>query len=832
MTDATTEPTPSGPVDITKVHLTRPDTGADEKPTDKKDFKTPKGQTPSDIVEVSKAVLQECVRSITGRDDIPPRVGQARLLDDIVLAYAKTYASDQEIGGQVLGEAPTGVGKSLGYLVPAMTAAALLKDRSVVSTEMISLQTQLIDKDAPVVAAAVEKVTGVRTQAALLKGWSNYACTSAAVDAAEQIVGEVAKTGHDKLVALREKVRKHNEKTAPRLADGSLDYAKIPRGVLVTTGDAQKFDLVHWALDEAASLGEKRPDGTGDKNAYEGNMNDTMLWESVSVSSSDCIGAAKCHFADQCLPMKARQKAADADVVVTNHHLLAVQAAKGVPVIIGNKNIGNFAHIVIDEAHGLPSVVRGQGSVEVSSRAIKRVSKSITRVLDDTDPKIEKLVKDGEWLGERLDEELNEWTAKIKRGEDVIRLTANDDPVNDCTQPIDAWIKHASGLLKTAEGSTANVSTHMKIRRAKNALDGLAEAVKLVSEHEPGAARWVETVKPHPKAGDQTPYPSARYTPVNVAPLLRHNLWTVEDIDATEEQAEQHEGDGPPPRLNLTVAALSATLPKGFGPQMGLRAPLEKYESPFDAAYGASILFVPRATDQADIDALRRDFPGQPKFDTSKHTQWAKKHVLDLVEANGGSTLVLAATATAGRVYAEALQAYSRGRWNVLSQWDGPALRKQVADWKADTNAVLVGTKSLFTGIDASGDTCTLVIVDRPARARSNPVDDARVEGIMEATGMDKWAADRLVYVADAGALLEQSAGRLIRSISDSGMVAVLDPRLLKSNKAFAYNHATRTDYLECLHRFETKIADPEKALAWLRAHKAAAGARSVSNAA
>lgn len=785
----------------------------------------PRGQEPKDMSAVSRAVLKECVKTITGRDDVPPRIGQARLLDDLSEAYTTTYLSSGETGGQVLAEAPTGVGKSLAYLAPAFAAMAVMGQRTVISTEMISLQTQIIDKDAPVVAAACEKVTGYRPSVALLKGWGNYACTSATVDAAEAIVGEVHESGHTKIVDLRDKVAAHLATISPkRKADGTLDFSAMLNGLGTVTSstleERERVGLVAWALDEAASLGEKRTDGTGDKNTYPGNMSDSMAWDSVSVSSGDCIGAAKCAFSDQCLPGKAREKAANADVVVTNHHLLAVQAAKAVPVVIGSKNLGKFDHIVIDEAHGLPSIVRNQGSVEVSGRSIKRAAKSIGRVLDDTDPKVAKIIKDGEAIADRVEMELDEWTARIKRGEDVLRLTQGDDPVNDTALLITNWTKNAHMMLKTVAKVTANVGTHMKIQRTRNGLDALDEAVGLVAEHQPGTARWVETVRPHFKAADQNPYPSAKYTPVNVSALLRFNLWTVEDTEAIEAQAEAHEGDGPPPRKSLTVAALSATLPKGFAVQMGLKAPLKKYESPFDDAYGASVLFVPRANDADDVEALRRPFPGKAKFDTAKHTAWATTHVLDLVEANGGSALILAATATAGRVYAEALKTAARGRWNVLSQWDGAALRKQVADWKEDTNAVLIGTKSLMTGVDASGETCTLVIVDRPARARSNPVDDARVEMLMEAAQMDKWAADRLVYVADAGMLLEQAAGRLIRTTSDSGMVAVLDPRLLKTSP-FAYNHATRNDYLETLHRFERKIADPAKAHQWLREHRA-----------
>jgi ATP-dependent DNA helicase DinG len=125
-----------------------------------------------------------------------------------------------------------------------------------------------------------------------------------------------------------------------------------------------------------------------------------------------------------------------------------------------------------------------------------------------------------------------------------------------------------------------------------------------------------------------------------------------------------------------------------------------------------------------------------------------------------------------------------------------------------------------MTGTDAPGQTNTLVICDRVARSAGNPVGDARTAKIQEKLEIDKWAADRFTYVADASLLLEQAAGRLIRSVSDSGMVAVLDPRLLKSSPV-KYPEPTRRIYMEPLEKFGTKISDPAKAREWLVAHRA-----------
>src|SRR5690606_34168378 len=97
--------------------------------------------------------------------------------------------------------------------------------------------------------------------------------------------------------------------------------------------------------------------------------------------------------------------------------------------------------------------------------------------------------------------------------------------------------------------------------------------------------------------------------------------------------------------------------------------------------------------------------------------------------------------------------------------------------------------------------------------------DDARVEALAEALGGDKWAADRLVYVADATLLLEQALGRLIRSVSDSGMAAILDPRLLNAGP-YSYQKPVRNAYAKAYGRFERKTSRLPDALAFLRQRK------------
>jgi ATP-dependent DNA helicase DinG len=510
--------------------------------------------------------------------------------------------------------------------------------------------------------------------------------------------------------------------------------------------------------------------------------------------------------------------------------MLATQAANDVAVVIGSKKLGKFDHIVIDEAHALPGQVRNQGSKEVSGRRVIGLVRALGTLLDTTDKTVAVLVSDGEAIAEQVELELSAILARRTGRETVVKLTEGDDPVRGTGGMLEQWLDRAGVMLGSATRS-ARGDVELKVRRVKGRIESVKADLKAVSDHRVGVARWVEA---DTRSQANRQWAVAQSSPVEIGGMLVGNLWTA-PVPADEEAPEASEdlaveritGTWGEDRYELSVVAVSATLPGGFSRDMGMRAQPGSYPSPFEAAYGASAFFVPRAVSDDDIAALSGPYStrGKPKFDTKAHVNWCKPILEDLVEANGGSALVLAATAQAGREYAVTLRAAARGRWEVLSQWDGNALRHTTAAWREDHHAVLVGTRSLMTGVDAPGDTCSLVVIDRIPRAASNPVDDARVEAIMKRLDTDKWTADRLVYSADAGLLLEQSFGRLIRSMTDSGMVACLDPRLLKVGP-FRYQEATRQVYMKAAGRFERKISELADAVDFLiqrRAKKAAA---------
>lgn len=785
------------------------------------------GHEPSELLN---RVLAAAVQQATGISTALPRPGQLAAAQDI---YA---AMTSEPKGHVAGAAPTGVGKSLSALTTSMLRAALAGERTVIATESIGLQSQYVDKDSPPVIAAIKETTGKVIHVALLKGWSNYGCAASAVETAALVLGQ-------------EPSRLHGQ--GPRKVAELLEAKARPTGLgsasATTMIDRQPLSTIELARAAAWALRQSLGAGTGDRDTYPHQI-DNDVWAAVSITPAECLGAGSCPLFDICRPAAARATAAEADIVITNHAMLGVQAAVNAPIVIGSKKLGHIDHIIIDEAHALPGIVRNMGAKELSGRRIRSVISTLSSCLTDSDPTISRLLSNGHVIAEAVDVELGRFTAESKDQGAVATISEVGDPLEDTGPMLSGWLEEAKAILKDVmDRSGGSIAAIRKNRRATDRLSGLSVDLTAIRVHRDGIARWVERpdnlIRPTPAA--------AKASPVDVAPMLIGSLWNSVDNRACDEDCDMEparldtseidraltkarlelgEDEGataaPENRYALSVTCLSATLPAGFCGDTGLKARTRVYESPFDGAYGDSALFIPRAITPEDVRALSAPnrTGGKPQLDVKAHRGWAMRHIAALVAANDGHALILSATTDAGKFYAAELARIARGRWKVYSQWDGRAVPLVLADWKADSSSIMVGTKRLMTGVDAPGPTCSLVILDRVPRVQGNPVDDARVK-MLTARLANKWLADSAVYAGDAALLLEQSAGRLIRSISDHGMVAVLDPRLLKpAGSAFNYAAASRTVLMAALKRFDRKMSLIEHAEEFLRGSVAAAG--------
>ena len=273
-----------------------------------------------------RAALADAVAAIGGSE----RPGQIQMGEAVAQAVVT--------GEHLLVQAGTGTGKSLAYLVPAALHADVTGEPVIVATATLALQAQLVDRDLPSLAEAIEPALGRPLRFATLKGRSNYACLHRVRDGVPDDQGA--------LVA------------ADELVSGSIGK-----------------DVVRareWAEEQAKS------GGTGDRDRLEPGVSD-RAWTQVSVSARECLGASKCPFGSECFAERARGRAADVDVVVTNHALLAIDALEGVPVLPEHDTV------VVDEGHELVGRVTSVASADLSAGVVERAGKRARSYVDDGD---------------------------------------------------------------------------------------------------------------------------------------------------------------------------------------------------------------------------------------------------------------------------------------------------------------------------------------------------------------------------------------------------------------------------------------------------------------
>ncbi len=265
--------------------------------------------------DAMRATLAAAVEALGGSE----RSGQIAMAE----AVAESMAGEPS-PRHLLVQAGTGTGKSLGYLVPALHH----KKRVVVATATLALQHQLVERDLPRLAKAVEGRAGVDTTYAVLKGRSNYAC----------------------LHRIREGV-----------PDDQGVLVEVPEGTL----GKKVLELRKWAEAEATD------GGSGEKDAAPRHTD--REWRQVSVSARECLGATKCPFGEECFAERAREKAQRSHLIITNHSLLAIDAIEGIPMI------PDYDAVVIDEGHELVARVTQAATDELWASEVERAARRSAR---------------------------------------------------------------------------------------------------------------------------------------------------------------------------------------------------------------------------------------------------------------------------------------------------------------------------------------------------------------------------------------------------------------------------------------------------------------------
>ncbi|MFX1760833.1 ATP-dependent DNA helicase [Rhodococcus sp. As11] len=615
------------------------------------------------------------------------------------LTMASAVAHSIDTGEHLAVQAGTGTGKSLAYLVPSIRYAVKTGRTVVVSTATIALQRQLVERDLPRLADALTGSLGRRPRFAILKGRGNYLCLN-----------------------------------------------KIHTGLAEETPDAELFDAFALSrigrevrrVTEWSSTTE-----TGDRDDLSPGVSD-QAWRQLSVTARECLGKSRCPVGEDCFAEIARAEAAQVDVVVTNHALLAIDAITGISIL------PEHDVVVVDEAHELVDRVTNVATAELSSGTVSAAARRCVKLVEDEEI-------------DRLEGAAENWESFL----DELPAGRWDDLPEGAAAAL-ASIRDAAWAVHTAIGP-AKPGTDPEVAAARS--QALAEidevhdcAVRVLTtfeQRDPSQRPDVVWLAVDEFRGNARR--TVRVAPLSVGGLLRNRLFgesTVVLTSATLTVGGSFDGLAvnwglPPqsPARSDTAAASGAEPPsdKGDLAWNGIDV-----GSPFDHAK-AGILYI----------AKHLTPPGRDGLPPSHLDE-----IAELVTAAEGRTLGLFSSMRAAKAATEALR--ERLDTPILCQGDD-ATGALVEKFAADEATSLFGTLSLWQGVDVPGPSLSLVIIDRiPFPRPDDPLLVARQRAV-EARGGNGFMA---VAANHAALLLAQGVGRLLRSTDDRGVVAVLDSRL------------------------------------------------------
>ncbi len=631
-------------------------------------------------------------RSADGYDHRPE---QARLAEEV----ARTLES----GGVLLADCPTGTGKSLGYLAPAVLSG----QKVVVSTATIALQHQLLTKDLPLLKKAVCLLGGYPEDEgftyALMKGRSNFLCESR--------------------------------------YDGTLrDERTLGNGV-----------------DEAAL---ERIDGwryeteTGDREDVPFPV-PVGTWMEVASDGEDCAPNS-CRFREGCFYYAHRDAASEADVLVVNHSLLLSNAAS-----YGNIFDTSDRHLIIDEAHRVEEIMSGAFGARISYPRVRYVVRQASKKSDSAARHEEKLLAAADLFFSDL--ESNTTLGEADRAPHGYRE-----------------LDSALSAVRTALVNDP--------KEEANRLQGMVGRLRgeLRSFYEGGdSSEYARAVMPGRKGKDTTYKPK---------PELRS--WLVETAQVFEQEVLGLFEEGGVVLSSATLATSGSDTASGRSfeyprRRLGLGASgheerrVEEFAGPeiFDYENRCMIYLEPASQNWSVAATISR-------------TQ-------ELLAASGGKALVLLST---GRAVSAFKESFSADRPVRYQGEDSPS---RLVRWLKETEgAVLVGTRTFWEGVDVAG--LSLVVIDK---VPFPPPDDPVIEALCKKAGKN-WF--REVSLPKAQVAMRQGSGRLLRSVDDRGVTAILDPRMDQKNWGSAVLRSlpdapTTHDLHEVRQFFERVRYDPQR---------------------
>ena len=596
--------------------------------------------------------------------DYEPREGQR--------AMAAAVADVIEHGGTLIAEAGTGTGKTLAYLIPAILSG----QRVLVSTGTKNLQEQIFFKDIPV----LRETLGKPFSATLMKGRSNYLCL-------------------------------HRFETYRDGVEGNTSAA----GRLIESGDRLMLPIINAWLKKTE---------TGDRAELRDLPEDLPLWKDIAADAETCLGT-ECPSYGDCFVTLMRQRAAESDVVIVNHHLLCADAQ------LRKSDYGEVipasATLVIDEAHQLEDVATQYFGIAVSNYRV-----------DDLMRDVESAVS--------LTPEMLQATSRVAdrartffSGMAMARMDVAESKARYNSDTFVDYFQDGAMLAGALEGLEATLVLSLKKDEPDEVVASLARRARelrqdltfLIRANDTDFVYYVES---------RARGLFLRAAPIDVSRLAKEALFD---------------------RMRTTVLT-SATLAvdgsfEYVKSRLGIRDAMEvRVESEFDYARQA-LLYLPR----------RVPPPKSPAFSAA-----AAREVIEILKRSRGRAFVLFtsyAVLGAVRQFVEMALPFP-----ILVQGTAPR-STLIEQFRSTPNAVLLATSSFWQGVDVVGEALSCVIIDKlPFASPGDPVTAARIEAI-KASGGDAFAAYQVPLAILA---LQQGLGRLIRHRTDRGVLAILDPRL------------------------------------------------------
>ncbi len=592
------------------------------------------------------------------------------------VALAQAIAQTLDTSGCLVAEAGTGVGKTFAYLVPLLRHAG----KTVISTATRHLQDQLYARDLPKVKAAL----GVSIQTAILKGRSNYLCLYRLEQ--HQVEGRFHR--REDIAAFREIVR----------------FAATTK---------------HGDIAECDAVPESSP-----------------VWASATSTRENCLGQQCPRLAD-CHVMAARQRAADADLLVVNHHLLCADMAlrdEGFGELLPTVN-----HVVIDEAHALPDIATGFFGQSVSTQSLSHLARDLlasglTHARDGA-----------AWP---------ELCGQMETAAAEIRLLVPSQPAMDRRI---AW----ESLSASDQGRWKE-----QLQRAVDRLGDVRAALEINAERHLELAQALARTEDLIArlmlfARDASDEPAVRWIEVNRYSLVLH----VTPYDISDrfrhEMAKR-------PRAWVFV---SATLAVGgrfqhFQERLGLEsAETLVAQSPFDFQTQGLLLVPEQSPDPKASDLMTQLL--------------AQGEIQALIAKCPGGLFVLCTSHRAVNLAQQWFQRWAQEHTDRMVLVQGEAPRHQLIDrFRTHGKAVLIGSHSFWEGVDVPGQALSMVLIDKiPFAPPDDPVLEARAKQ-MTRQGRDAFMS---LSVPEAAILLKQGVGRLIRTETDRGLVVIGDRRLAET---------------------------------------------------